>query len=63
MQPRRQQQQQSILSFFQKPPRDPDGAGAGTPPEKAPRPPAGSVDSIMERLVRPPPPQGSSNCD
>ncbi|KAF8663152.1 hypothetical protein HU200_055753 [Digitaria exilis] len=63
MQPRRQQQQQSILSFFQKPPRDPDGAGAGTPPEKAPRPPAGSVDSIMERLVRPPPPQGSRNQD
>nr|CAB3471982.1 unnamed protein product [Digitaria exilis] len=56
MQPRRQQQQQWILSFFQRPPRDPDGAGAGTPPEKAPRPPAGSVASIMERLVRPPPP-------
>ncbi|KAF8707212.1 hypothetical protein HU200_030459 [Digitaria exilis] len=64
MQPRRQQQQQSILSFFQRPPRDPDGAGAGTPPEKAPRPPAGSVASIMERLVRPPPPpQGSRNQD
>ncbi|TKW13813.1 hypothetical protein SEVIR_5G125400v4 [Setaria viridis] len=61
MQPRRQQQQ-SILSFLQKPPRDPAGAGEGTPPEKPPRPPAGSVAGIMERLVRPPPrpqpPQG-----
>ncbi|CAL4978244.1 unnamed protein product [Urochloa decumbens] len=56
MQPRRQQQQ-SILSFLQKPPRDPAGAGEGTPPEKPPRPSAGSVAGIMERLVRPPPPQ------
>ncbi|RLN25219.1 DNA mismatch repair protein MSH7 [Panicum miliaceum] len=54
MQPRRQQQQ-SILSFPQKPPRDRAGAGEGTPPEKPPRPPAGSVAGIMERLVRPPP--------
>ncbi|XP_025817755.1 DNA mismatch repair protein MSH7 [Panicum hallii] len=58
MQPRRQQQQ-SILSFLQKPPRDRAGAGEGTPPEKPPRHPAGSVAGIMERLVRPPPPQPS----
>uniref|UniRef100_A0ACD5VFK2 Uncharacterized protein n=1 Tax=Avena sativa TaxID=4498 RepID=A0ACD5VFK2_AVESA len=58
MQPRRQQQ--SILSFLH--PRrssagDPlgAGAGAGTTPERPPRPPtASSVDGIMERLVRPP---------
>ncbi|KAL6627315.1 hypothetical protein ACP70R_031041 [Stipagrostis hirtigluma subsp. patula] len=58
MQPRRQQQQ-SILSFLQKqPPQRRDPAGEGTPPEKPPRPPAGSVAGIMERLVRPPQPQG-----
>ncbi|XP_062200486.1 DNA mismatch repair protein MSH7 [Phragmites australis] len=60
MQPRRQQQQ-SILSFLQKQPPRRDPAGEGTTPEKPPRPPAGSVAGIMERLVRPPPlpqPQG-----
>ncbi|KAM3347697.1 hypothetical protein ACQJBY_021561 [Aegilops geniculata] len=55
MQPRRQQQQ-SILPFLH--PRQSPGQGApgaGTPPERPPRPPvASSVDGIMERLVRPP---------
>lgn len=60
MEPRRRQQQQSILSFLQKQPpswRDPSGSGKGTPPEKPQRPPTGrSIAGIMERLVRPPHP-------
>ncbi|CAM0880021.1 unnamed protein product [Alopecurus aequalis] len=57
MQPRRQQQ--SILSFLHprrsSPAGDPLGAGAGSTPERPPRPPAASsVDGIMERLARPP---------
>ncbi|WVZ72571.1 hypothetical protein U9M48_021006 [Paspalum notatum var. saurae] len=51
MEPRRRQQQQSILSFLQK---QPPSRREGTPPEK---PPTGSVAGIMERLVRPQPPQ------
>ncbi|KAM0918681.1 hypothetical protein ACQ4PT_008711 [Festuca glaucescens] len=56
MQPRRQQQ--SILSFLhprRSPAGDPLGPGAGSTPERPPRPPAASsVDGIMERLTRPP---------
>ncbi|XP_051223469.1 DNA mismatch repair protein MSH7 [Lolium perenne] len=58
MQPRRQQQ--SILSFLhprRTPAGDPLGPapGAGSTPERPPRPPAAaSVDGIMERLARPP---------
>ncbi|KAJ1282281.1 hypothetical protein BS78_03G039800 [Paspalum vaginatum] len=62
MEPRRRQQQQSILSFLQKQPPSRRGpSGEDTPPEKPTRPPAGSVAGIMERLVRPQPspqPQG-----
>lgn len=62
MEPRRRQQQQSILSFLQKqPPSWRDPSGEGTPPEKPPRPPMGSVAGIMERLVRPPPPPQASH--
>ncbi|KAM0829156.1 hypothetical protein ACQ4PT_067060 [Festuca glaucescens] len=56
MQPRRQQQ--SILSFLhprRSPAGDPLGPGAGSTPERPPRPPAASsIDGIMERLARPP---------
>ncbi|KAM3328741.1 hypothetical protein ACQJBY_026089 [Aegilops geniculata] len=54
MQPRRQQQ--SLLSFLHPRQSPAQGApGAGTTPERPPRPPAASsVDGIMERLVRPP---------
>ncbi|KAF0916096.1 hypothetical protein E2562_000705 [Oryza meyeriana var. granulata] len=54
MQPRRQQHQQSILSFLQKKPAWRNPAEEGATPEKPPRPPTASVAGIMERLVRPP---------